>query len=237
MSVIPNKNLIIMTSALKAAVGVVGFEDRCKQTIETLQSLRKHFPNDIILFTDGSPVPVEQEPIMQEIAKYVNAIVCWNGDSDIQNLASSGRKSEAETIMLFKMMVALKQNPELMKMMHEIKRIWKYSSRTTLDDNFDIKEHDHFGKYVFKKRIKSWMSKERQDSITDNLLITRMFSFCPSLLDNYIMTLRNIFEDIVKYHIDTEHSHYKNIDKKYLVELDNIHCQGIVAGSGELERY
>ena len=222
MSVIPNKNLIILTSALKASVGVVGFEDRCKQTIETLQSLRKHFPNDIILFTDGSPVPIEHEPIMQEVAKYVNAIIGWSGDVDIQQLASTGRKSEAETMMLFKMMVALKQNPELMKMMHEVKRIWKYSSRTTLDDNFNIKDHDHFGKYVFKKRIPSWMPKERRDTITDSLLITRMYSLCPSLLDNYLMTLRNIFEDIIKYQIDTEHSHFKNIDKKHLIELDNI---------------
>lgn len=237
MSVIPDKNFILFTSALKAQIGVVNFEKRCEQTIESLKSIRKHFPNDIILFTDGSPVQVENEPIMQEIAKYVNGIVCWDQDGDLQNLASQGQKSAMETVMIFKMLIALKQNPELMKMMHGVKRIWKISSRTNLHDNFDLKEHDHYGKYVFKKRITSWLPKERQEAITDNLLITRLYSFCPSLLDNYFGVLQNVFQDVIKYQIDTEHAHYKNIDKKYLIELDTIKCEGIVAGSGELEKY
>jgi len=237
MSVIPSKNFILFTSALKAQIGVIGFEERCKQTIESLKSIRRHFPDDVILFTDGSPVSVESEPVMQEIAKYVNGIVCWDQDNDLQNLAANGQKSAMETIMIFKMLIALKQNPELMKMMHDVKRIWKISSRTNLHDSFDVKEHDHYGKYVFKKRIQSWMPQERQEAITDNLLITRLYSFCPSLLDNYFGVLQNVFQDVLKHQIDTEHAHYKNIDKKYLIELNTIKCEGIVAGSGELEKY
>ena len=237
MSVIPNKNLILFTSALKAQIGVVGFEERCKQTIESLQTIRKHFPEDIILFTDGSPMPVENEPIIQDIAKHVNAIVCWDQDSDLKNLAAQGQKSAMETVMIFKMLISLKQNPELMRMMHDVKRIWKISSRTNLHDNFDVKEHDHYGKYVFKKRIASWLPQERQEATTDHLLITRLYSFCPSLLDNYFGVLQNVFQDVLKYQIDTEHAHYKNIEQKYLIELDIVKCEGIVAGSGQLEKY
>lgn len=237
MSVIPNKNLILFTSALKAQIGVIGFEERCKQTIESLQSIRKHFPDDIILFTDGSPVKVENEPIMREIAKYVNGIVCWDEDSDLQNLSAQGQKSAMETVMIFKMLIALKNNPELMRMMHDVKRIWKISSRTNLHDNFDAKEHDQYGKYVFKKRIASWLPKDRQEATTDHLLITRLYSFCPSLLDNYFVVLQSVFQDVLKYQIDTEHAHYKNIDKNYLFELDTVKCEGIVAGSGQLEKY
>ena len=237
MNLSPNKNLILFTSALKTNFGIIDFETRCKQTIEALQSIRKHFPDDIVLFTDGSPIPVEEEPVIQDIAKYVNAIVCWNQDSDMLNLAKNGHKSAMELVMIFKMLVALRSNPELMKMMHDVKRVWKYSSRTTLDDTFDPKEHEHFGKYVFKKRIPSWMPEQRKKEITDHLLITRMYSFCPSLLNNYLSVLQDSFQDVTKHQIDTEHAHYKNIDKKYLIELDTIHCQGVVAGSGELEKY
>ena len=81
------------------------------------------------------------------------------------------------------------------------------------------------------------MSEERKKNITDNLLITRMYSFCPSLITDYLSVLQNSFQDVLKYQIDTEHAHFKNIDKKYLVELDTIQCQGVVAGSGELEKY
>ena len=237
MNLLPDKNLILFTSALKTNFGKIDFETRCKETIEALESVRKHFPNDVILFTDGSPFPIENEPILQDVAKYVNAIVCWNQDGDLQNLAKDGQKSAMELLMVFKMLVALRSNPELMKLTHEIKRIWKYSSRTTLNDSFNPKEHDHFGKYVFKKRIESWMSEERKKNITDNLLITRMYSFCPSLITDYLSVLQNSFQDVLKYQIDTEHAHFKNIDKKYLVELDTIQCQGVVAGSGELEKY
>jgi len=237
MNLLPDKNLILFTSALKTNFGVIDFETRCKETIEALESVRKHFPDDIILFTDGSPFSIENEPIIQNIAKYVNAIVCWNGDSDLQNLAKDGKKSAMELLMIFKMLVAMRSDPELMKMTHEVKRIWKYSSRTTLNDSFDPKEHDHFGKYVFKKRISSWMPEEKKKNITDHLLITRMYSFCPSLVSDYLPVLQNCFQDVLKDQIDTEHAHYKNINKEYLIELDKIHCQGVVAGSGELEKY
>ena len=237
MSVIPNKNLIIFTSALKAQIGVVGFEERCKQTIQSLKTLRNHFSDAVILFADGSPVDVQHEPIMQDISQFVNGIICWNEDSDLQNLAAQGQKSAMETIMLFKMLISLRQNPELMRFMHNVKRIWKISSRTDLHDDFDVEEHDHYGKYVFKKRIASWLPKERQEATTDHLLITRLYSFCPSLLDNYFSVLQNVFQDVLKYQIDTEHAHYKNINKSYLFELDTVKCEGIVAGSGQLEKY
>jgi hypothetical protein len=149
-------------------------------------------------------------------------------------MASSGRKSEAEIIMMFNTLLQIKQS----KSIHEIKRIFKYSARTILEDDFDITEYDNmFGKYVFKKSISSWMSSERKTNITDHLYITRMYSFCPSLLDNYLQTLQPILNNVIQHSIDTEHAHYLCLDKKYVIEFDRIKCAGIVAGSGETERY
>ena len=37
--------------------------------------------------------------------------------------------------------------------------------------------------------------------------------------------------------IDTEHAHYKNIDKKHLIEFETLHCEGIMAGTGATEKY
>jgi hypothetical protein len=236
MSVIPNKNLIILTSALKPNIGMVNFEDRCVQTIKTLQSLRRHFKDDYILFVDGSPNDIRNEPVLSEIANYVNFMV-FDQDEIVKQLATAGKKSEAETALLFNILKELKQNVQLLKIMHEVKRIWKYSSRTILHDDFKIEEHDHFGKYVFKKRISSWMTELKKQNVTDHLLITRMYSFCPSLLDNYMETLVKNFHDIMINNIDTEHAHFKNINKNHLVELNTIHCEGVVAGSGQLEKY
>ena len=55
-SIIPDKNLFILTSALEPRVGVITKEDRFKQTIATLENLKQKVPKHNI-FTDGSPVP------------------------------------------------------------------------------------------------------------------------------------------------------------------------------------
>lgn len=237
MSLFPDKNLIIVTSALKSRIGVLSEDDRYKQTLLSLVSLRKVFKNDIILFTDGSPEEIEKEKI-EAISQYVNAIIPWNRDKEISTFANKGMKSEAETAMLFKMMVALKRDPELSKILFEVKRVFKISARTFLHESFDVKEHENnFGKYVFKKAIPSWLPPQYQRITTDHLYITRLYSLCPSLIDDYIHSLTEIYQCQDKYNLDTEHSHYKVLDKKYVVELDKIHCDGIMASTGKTETY
>jgi hypothetical protein len=237
MSLIPNTNLFIVTSALNANIGVVTEEDRLEQTIASVISLRTHVPNALILFADGSPREVPQSSF-EKIKPYVNLIVSWSKDEEVRYFAEQGRKSEAEILLLSKTLRMIKHNSELMKVMHGVKRIFKYSARTILTQDFDISVYDNmFGKYVFKKALPSWMPEDRKNTITDHLYITRMYSFCPSLLDNYMMTQQYIFNDVVNSSIDTEHAHYKCLDKQYVVEFDKLHCNGIVAGSGELEKY
>ena len=230
MSLLPDKNLIIVTSALNPVIGVVQPEDRFKQTIDSLHSLRKHFPNDIIVFTDGSPNEVEEYKL-KEIVPFVNVLVCWNTDPDIQLLASMGRKSESEIVLLFKTLRLLMDKTDD-NMMASVKRIFKFSARSTLHDSFDIKEYDNlFGKYVFKKKIPSWKNEN------DYLFITRMYSFCISLLNDYLGVLIGCFKTVQELGVDTEHAHYRYIKQNHLIEFDKLHCDGIVAGTGATETY
>lgn len=230
MSLLPDKNLIIVTSALNPVIGVVQPEDRFKQTIDSLHSLRKHFPNDIIVFTDGSPNEVEEYKL-KEIVPFVNVLVCWNTDPDIKLLASNGRKSESEIVLLFKTLrLLMDKNDD--NMMASVKRIFKFSARSTLHDSFDIKEYDNlFGKYVFKKKIPSWKNQN------DYLFITRMYSFCISLLNDYLGVLMGCFKTVQELGLDTEHAHYRYIKENRLIEFDKLHCDGIVAGTGATETY
>ena len=93
-----------------------------------------------------------------------------------------GKKSEAEILLLLKTLTILKQNPlNLQKIMSSVKRIFKYSARSLLQDEFSIGIYDNsnlYGRYVFKERIPTWIDDK---SITSHLLITRLFSLCPSL--------------------------------------------------------
>ena len=234
-SIIPRTPLFIVTSALNTGMGVINAEDRMQQTIHGLEILRKVVPNAIIMLADGSPNKVEEEKF-KVLADYVDFIADFSTDPDIGMFAKNHKKSEAENLLLLKCMMLLKQEPTMMKMMHSVNRIFKFSGRTDLLNTFDIHEHNHWGKYVFKKRMPTWITDPRKSTYTD-LLITRLFSLCPSLIDDYIQVTQKNITTTMNLRVDTEHAHFHNIDKDKLVELETIHCVGTVATSGDTEIY
>jgi len=234
-SIIPDKQLFIVTSALNPNMGVINREDRLEQTLDGLKSLREKCPEAIILLAEGSPEKVEQDKI-RALDGLVDLVADFSGDKDISQFANSGRKSEAENVLMLKVLLLLKQEPGIMRLLQSVNRIYKFSGRTILDDKFDIYDHAHFGKYVFKKRMPTWLQGERAEVFTD-LLITRLFSFCPSLIDDYFVVCRRNLQVVLETGIDTEHAHFFNIDPNKLIELETIHCRGTVAGTGTLEIY
>lgn len=231
------KNLFLVTSALWSNEGVISPEKRFSQTIDSLKNLRRKIPEDIVILTDGSPHTISKEKI-DAVSKYVNAVVTWNNDSDIMKFASVGRKSEAEVVMLFKLLNMLRQNEQLRKFLPDVKRIFKYSARTFLLDKFTLDSYEDLeGKYVFKKPYPSWLSPELQKETTDSLYITRFYSFCISLVENYLKTLPNILDAIIQHNIDTEHAHHLCINKSKVVEFENLYCEGIMSGTAQREVY
>jgi hypothetical protein len=227
------KNLFIVTSALKPTIGVINEDDRFKQTIDTLESIKKIVPNAYIVFTDGSPFPIEDYKI-KEISKYCNLILTWAGDEELYKLSKGGHKSLAENVLLMKTLFSL-INEDSTNMLENTKRIFKFSARSTLHDTFNIKAYDNLeGKYVFKKRIPTWMADK---SFVDHLYITRMFSFCTTLIPDYFETIAKNIAVITQKHVDTEHAHFYSLDKGLVVEFDTIHCEGIMASTGAVEKY
>jgi hypothetical protein len=238
MSFIPKTDLFIVTSALRTSIGVIDEETRLKQTIEGLQSLRKVAPDAMILWVDASSKQVD-EAIMVQVGQYCDRSISFFGDEDLMTLANAGMKSQAEVTLLFKTLSIIKQHPELQKMMADVRRVFKLSGRTNMLEGYDPKAYDDlYGKYVFKKRIPSWLPPQKQlESGCDHLYITRMYSFCISLFDNYLNSLPQIYQTINYHGVDTEHAHFGNIDKNLITEFETLYCQGMLAGNGQLEAY
>jgi hypothetical protein len=236
--IIPNTDLFIVTSALKTSIGVIDDETRIRQTIEGLQSLRKAAPDAIIFLVDASSRMVD-EATMVTVTQYCDRSISFFGDEDLMSLANAGLKSQAEITLLFKTLSIIKQHPELQKMMAGVRRVFKLSARTNMLEGYDPKAYDNqYGKYVFKKAMPSWLPPQKQlESGCDHLYITRMYSFCISLFDNYLNTLPAIYQTINQHGVDTEHAHYGNIDKGFSVEFEKLYCQGVLAGNGQLEAY
>lgn len=223
---IPDKNLFIVTSSLKPNMGSFNDEDRFTQTIDSLKSIRKRFPAAFIVFSDVSLRSVIDSE-RQTISRLIDVYIDMSEQPDIKHCSLNQMKSHAENLLMFYTLQTLKQN----NLLKDVKRIFKFSARTELEDTFDIKEYDNlFGKYVFKKAIPTWMNNG-----PENLFITRMFSFCISLFDNYLQVIQKNMPLLNQ--IDTEHAHWVNIPKQHLVEFDKVHCWGWLAGNGQIEHY
>jgi len=223
---IPDKNLFIVTSSLKPNMGAFNDADRFAQTIASLKSIRKRFPAGVIVFSDVSLRPVSDLE-KEALARLCDAYIDMSEQPDVRGFSQHNMKSHAENALLFYTLHTLKQN----NLLKDVKRIFKFSARSELEVTFNIKEYDGlFGKYVFKKAIPTWMANS-----PDKLFITRMFSFCTSLLDNYLIVIQKNMGLLDK--IDTEHAHWINIPKEYLVEFDKVHCWGWLAGNGQIEHY
>ena len=235
MAPIKDKILFIVTSALNADMGVVSRKDRFDQTVKGLLSIRKYVPDALILLTDGSPNKIDDEKL-KALAHFANFAADFSDDRQITELAFNHQKSEAENLLLLKTLMLLQQDDGMKDIMSNVGRIFKISGRTDLMNGFDVEEHMIEGKYVFKKRMPTWLSDTRKEFATD-LLITRMFSFCPTLMNDYMKMCENNIALVLQTMIDTEHAHFVNINKDLLVELDEIHCTGIVAGTGAVEIY
>jgi hypothetical protein len=67
---IPDKHLFIVTSTIHATMGVVDNQTRFKQTIDTLQSLRKYVPDAIIVLAESSQGKELSHEEISEISKY-----------------------------------------------------------------------------------------------------------------------------------------------------------------------
>lgn len=236
--IIPNTDLFIVTSALHTNIGIVNVQDRVEQTIEGLKSLRKAAPNAIIFLVDASSKMVDEATSIK-VNQLCNRSISFFGDEDLMSLANAGLKSQAEVTLLFKTLSIIKQHPELQKMMSGVRRVFKLSARTNMLEGYDPKAYDDlYGKYVFKKAIPSWLPRQKQlESDCDHLYITRMYSFCVSLFDNYLNTLPEIYRTVNEFGVDTEHAHYGNINKSFSVEFENLYCEGVLAGNGQTERY
>lgn len=230
--IIPNKNLFVVSSCLYPKIGIISNEERVQQTINTFKSIR-NIPNSIIVFSDASVDKIPDETLSLFAGLY-DVYLNHSNNEDIRRMSLAGAKSPAETLLLLNTISSFKNDFTMMKILSSVKRIFKVSGRYSISDDFDINDYDGlFGKYVFKTRMESWMPKNVQSQFNStDLLVTRLFSFCPSLVDNYIQVLINNFQ-YLSMGFDTEHAHFLNIDKKYLVEFDTIGVEGIIASNKE----
>jgi len=216
---------------MKPLFGVINFDDRYTQTLETFASIRIKDPTALIVFSDSSVYPLTDDEL-ETITSNVDMVLDFSKHEECIHFNKNGSKSHGENYMLFHTIQHLKTIYDFDTMEG---RMFKVGARCTLLDDFNIKDYDNCRhKYVFKTRANSWMSASIQDAYgSTHILQTRLYSWDFSLVEDYLTVIKKNF---IKFSMgfDTEHSHLMNIDPDKLIERDMLHCHMIMALNGQI---
>jgi len=215
---------------MKPSFGVINFEDRYTQTLETFDSIKLKDPNALIVFSDSSVHPLTEKE-KETIQSKTHISINFSEDMNCKLFNHHGLKSHGENYMLLKTIAHLKTLYDFSNMNG---RMFKLGGRCKLQDSFDINDFsDRNGKYIFKKRLNSWMNQEIQQKLgSTHILETRLYSWCFSSVDEYIEIIRKNFELFDKG-LDTEHSHMLNVPEDKLLEYDNLNVGCVMALNGQ----
>lgn len=221
-----NKNLFIVTSCVKPKISTISNEIRYQQTLETFDSVRRLVPDSIIYFSDASYYELTPEE-KEELTSNVDVFFDFSQDETMKQFNEYTLKSHGECYMLLKTLFFIREQSAF----NEISRMFKLGGRCKLTENFNINDYDNTqGKFIFKTRVNSWMDKGIQESYgSPYILETRLYSWCSTLIDEYIQILIDNFT-LFEKGLDTEHSHFISIPKEKILEFENMNCECMVAG-------
>ena len=219
------KTIFIVTSCLIPAIGIFSPEERLKQTLETILSIRKKAPGSYIILSDVSIESLDDRH--SELISMVDLFLDLCGVDFLLHFTKNGMKSQGECAMMHVVLDYLQQNPDLLE---GVERRFKITGRLQLDDGFNLSDYDGLNdKYVFKKCVPTWMSTPIHDAT--HVFDTRLWSMSTSLIDTHTQVLEKVFPLLGP--LDLEHAYFATIDKEKVVEFDKVHCLGQVASTGE----
>lgn len=225
----PINNLFLVTSCINTDFGIYKPQERFEQTIETINSIRKYAPNSKIFIADNSFIKELNENVYRYFNQTCDFVANFSNEQNCRNLNEAKIKSAADTVLTLKMVELLMVHKDGMKLLNGAKRVYRISGRYQLTEKFNENNFNYFGKFVLK-RHDTW----REDKIIDGLYITRLMGICPSLCAAYHHSLSMSVGTILETGVDMEHAVYKNIDKNFVVTIDELGVKGNVAPNGQL---
>ena len=199
-------------------------EERFKQTLEGLKSIRNKMPHSYIILAEGSDLdPIYSRELCKYLDKYINTF----SDENITKDVNSKLKGYGETTQLLN--VLNKINFENM----DFDKVFKISGRYSLNNNYNINNFNGENLIICNKYIPF-----RGDDQHPNTVL-----FC--INKNYISNFKNSLERMKKDYIKYENSEeYKNKDitgipffEKIIVEYNNVTLIPLAGVCGWISSY
>lgn len=221
------RNIFIISSTINASLTSVPVQLRYQQTIQTINSIRLKDQSAIIILVDNS---FYLDPSLQEIlTSHVDHFYYVGDRSTCKEFSryvmkgAAGKKGAGEIYEVLVALDCIRGNN------YQPKRIFKICGRYTLSDDFDINLYDDtkfHSKMCFKNKNYSFETHKWY-------FHTRLWSACGSMVEETKKFLQNCLWTHLTEEMTIEESFYKNMNFETLVELETIHCQGVLALTNE----
>jgi hypothetical protein len=217
--------------------------ERAIQTAHTIDSIKSRIPNVEIWLCDSSCEPLSDIVLGIVRNESVKIMSFYNNSKihEIKEFASkyNGGGKDGYEIDVEKGSLGILKNLtesyvilELLKSdISNFDRVFKISGRYALSGKFDISKWNQPGKAVLRKSESNYLPIELVE--TDGNHWCMLWSFCTSIKNEIVKVFEIINSDIVLYSqtnriTDIEHGLYKNLNKEYIYELENIGIMGRV---------
>lgn len=232
-----SKNLFLVSSAINAKHGIYTPRERFNQTLATCESIKMRCPNANIIMIDGGIKRVSDVQ-KEKLDEYVNDIFHFGDHPVVKEIQQSNNhdivKNMIEIFMFMNIFRDDLRSPEFSEYLSEYSRIFKMSGRYTLNENFNIEKHT--GPIVIRGPYTSQFSPQVTGGIQLQYM-SRLWSFDISHLDYIAETYENMYKHMNDRleeggYVDIEHLLYYHLDKKLVVNIDQIGVTGNIAPNG-----
>jgi dTDP-4-dehydrorhamnose reductase len=194
------KNIMIITSAINSTSIFSPFE-RYKQTLESIQSVRKYLPDTTIVLIEVTKIENEWLNNLSQKCDYV--IYCIE-DEKIQRINNHWNIGFGEYVLIKKVLSHL-DKPD---------KIYKLSGRYTLNENLTF--NYYYDKYNFLYRESSYQTT---------------FYVMPNDIESCINILDKCYELMINNNnISIEEALLKNINPEKVHLLSKLGCSGYISG-------
>jgi hypothetical protein len=245
------RQCFVVTSAVNSKFGVYNSDERLAQTVATLNNVRAHAPGCKIIVMEcaGTPLTPEQSDTLEQNC---DLLLDFCNDPDVKAIYQSDNwdivKNTTE-IMCFGRALRMCQDDGDFE---GYDRIHKMSGRYLLNDDFDIQDYQSKfleGKYIVKRyeylsqEMENYDDKELENVYAylygaKGMMVTGLWSFDRVLFTEIVEALEKAFvymEKMLQFTAgtDVEHSLYRFINKKNIIDIPNLGLTVVKGMSGE----
>lgn len=231
-----HKFAFMVTSAINTKFGVYDTDTRLKQTIDTIDSIKKYVPGAKIILIECGAIPLTEDQETQ-LNQQVTEIISYNDDEDVKAIFVSDNwdvvKNTTE-VMCFKRALQHCLDYDLFD---GIDRVFKISGRYRLNDNFDLAQYVMYPNSIVTTH-KHTSQFPHQVTLVEYQYMSRLWSWPAKITERII---DEVYDAGLNYmaerlsqggYCDIEHMLYKFLPQDLVLEVNKIGLEGNIGPNG-----